>query len=61
VQEASKMKTISNYLVSNKALQVQVLLVQFLSAALADGNDSSSAEMPANSTQSAPRNQIAGN
>jgi hypothetical protein len=54
------MKTIRKYLVSYKTLQLQVLLVQFLSAAMADSNDSSTAEIAANSTQSALRNQIAG-
>jgi hypothetical protein len=57
----AKMNTIGKYLVSNKHLQLQMLLVQFfLSAVLADSNDSNAVEMAENSTQSALRNQIAG-
>lgn len=60
--KTSKMKTIRKFLVSNKtSLHLQVLLVQFLSVAMAESNDSSNAVTAANSTQSALRNQIAGN
>jgi hypothetical protein len=55
------MKTITKHLVSNKHFQVQMLLVQFfLSATIADSNDSNTVEMAENATQSALRNQIAG-
>lgn len=55
------MKTIRKFLVSNKHMQLQLILVQFfLSAAIADSNDSHAVEMAENSTQSALRNQIAG-
>lgn len=55
------MKTIRKSLVSNKHLQLQLLLVQFfLSATIADNNDSKDVEMAEISTQSALRNQIAG-
>jgi hypothetical protein len=60
-KKENKMKTIRKYLVSNKHLQLQMLLVQFLlSAAIADSNDSNAVEMAENSTQSALRHQIAG-
>lgn len=44
-------------LVTNKHLQLQLLLIKFLSIASAEGNNSNVVEMTENSTQS---NQVAG-
>lgn len=49
-----------SFLVTNKHLQLQLVLIQFLSAALADDGSNVSVEMVDNSTQAALRNQIAG-
>lgn len=49
-----------SFLVTNKHLQLQLVLIQFLSAALADDGSNVSVEMVENSTQTALRNQIAG-
>lgn len=53
---------IRNYLVNNRHLQLQLLLIQFLSVVLAESTNSSLniVEMAENSTQSSARNQIAG-
>lgn len=52
-----------NYLVSNKHLQLQLSLIQFLSVVLAfetGGSSNGIVDMAENSTQSTSRNQIAG-
>lgn len=49
-----------HHLVDNKHLQLQLLLIQFLSVALADSTDNNIVEMAENTTQTATSNQIGG-